>query len=311
MEEKKLYIVMVGLPARGKSVIASRLKENLVKDGIRTQIFNNGDLRRKLTGKDTSDPEFYHPENKEGVDLREKIALINIRRAKEYLLRNGLVAILDATNVSFKRREMISHLLTDHPLLFIECINYNEEILEASIQRKIILPEFNHLEKETASRSFKQRISYYDSIYSTIKKSEGNYIKLDSLNNRIIEEDIREEVPYYERIRDFLVTDSIRNLFLIRHGETFFNLENRIGGNSCLTERGVKQAKALAIYFQKKKIPVIFTSKKQRTIQTAEPIKQLQSGSKLPVLGRLCEPRLVRVTYAVGHRIAQNNYLSA
>ncbi|HOP47474.1 MAG TPA: 6-phosphofructo-2-kinase/fructose-2,6-bisphosphatase [Desulfobacteraceae bacterium] len=278
MEEKKLYIVMVGLPARGKSVIASRLKENLVKDGIRTQIFNNGDLRRKLTGKDTSYPEFYHPENKEGVDLREKIALINIRRAKEYLLRNGLVAILDATNVSFRRREIISNLLTDHPLLFIECINYNEEILEASIQQKIILPEFNHLENKTAFRSFKQRISYYDSIYSTIRKSEGNYIKLDSLNNRIIEEEIREEVPYYERIRDFLVTDSIRNLFLIRHGETFFNLENRIGGNSCLTERGVKQAKALARYFQKKKIPVIFTSKKQRTIQTAEPIKQLQKN---------------------------------
>lgn len=267
---------MVGLPARGKSVIAARLKENLVKDGIRTHIFNNGDLRRKLTGKDTSDPEFYHPKNKEGMDLREKIALINLDRAKKYLNNNGLVAILDATNVSFRRREMISLLLTDHPLLFLECINYNEEILEASIQRKVILPEFNHLERETAIQSFKKRISYYDSIYSTIKKSEANYIKLDSLNNRIIEEEILEEVPYYERIRDFLVTDSIKNLFLIRHGETFFNLENRIGGNSSLTESGIKQAKALGKYFQKKKIPVIFTSKKIRTIQTAEPIKQLQ-----------------------------------
>ncbi|MBN2420629.1 MAG: histidine phosphatase family protein [Deltaproteobacteria bacterium] len=278
MEEKKLNIVMVGLPARGKSVIASRLKDNFVKDGIRTRIFNNGDLRRKLSGKDTSDPEFYHPENREGVELREKIALINIRRAKEYLSRKGLVAILDATNVSRKRRETTSILLKDHPLLFIECINSNEEILEASIQRKVVLPEFNHLEKEAAVKSFKRRISYYDSIYGTIRRSEANYIKLDSLNNRIIEEEIREEVPYYERIRDFLVTDSIKNLFLIRHGETFFNLENRIGGDSSLTERGVKQANALARYFQRKKIPVIFTSKKLRTIQTAEPIKQMQKN---------------------------------
>jgi len=65
---------------------------------------------------------------------------------------------------------------------------------------------------------------------------------------------------------------------LIRHGETYFNLENRIGGNSDLTPNGSAQAKALAEHFAKKKIPLIFTSQKKRTIQTAEPIKEVQDN---------------------------------
>ena len=275
MRDKKLYIVMVGLPARGKSTIAGRLKENLVKDAIKTRVFNNGDLRRRLTREDTSYPEFYNPKNRKGVALREKIALTNIRLAKDYLGNKGEVAILDATNVSLKRREKITYLLTDHPLVFVECINDDDGILNANILRKATIPEFNHLEREEAIQSFKQRIQYYQTIYSPVK-DEGNFVKLDSLNNRIMEEDIKEDLPYYDRIRDCLVTDTVKNLFLIRHGETCFNLEARIGGDSDLTENGKAQARALAECFKRKEIPVIFTSSAKRTIQTANPIRQLQ-----------------------------------
>lgn len=278
MENDHLYIVMVGLPARGKSIIATRLKEYLAKDGIKARIFNNGAVRRKLTGKDTSGPEFYDPGNSDGVALREKIALINIERARNYLDTKGQVAILDATNVSPKRREKISRLLTGHPLLFVECINNDEEILEASILRKTAAPEFDHLKMEAAIKGFRQRIHYYDSIYVPLNGNEGNFVRLDSLNNQIMEEEITKDIPYYERIRDFMVTDIVKNLFLIRHGETYFNLENRIGGDSGLTENGMTQARVLAGYFTKKSIPVIFTSKKKRTIQTAEPISRLQEN---------------------------------
>jgi len=272
---KKLFVAMVGLPARGKSTIASKLKENLLKDAIKTRIFNNGKLRRRLMRENTSYPEFYNPDNMDGVRLREKIALINIDRAKKYLENGGNIAILDATNVSLSRRKIIIQLANKYPLLFIECINNDEEILEASIRMKIILPEFQHLSEASAMHSFKQRIDYYRSIYNTLAK-ERNFVRLDSLNNKILKEEIRDPLPYYDRIRDFLVTDSVRNLFLIRHGETYFNLENRIGGDSHLTGKGRVQAGALARYFRKKAIPVIFTSEKARTIETAEPIKELQ-----------------------------------
>jgi adenylylsulfate kinase-like enzyme len=38
---------MVGLPARGKSTIATKLKESLMHGSVKARIFNNGDLRRK------------------------------------------------------------------------------------------------------------------------------------------------------------------------------------------------------------------------------------------------------------------------
>ena len=274
---KKLYIVMVGLPARGKSTIANKLRENLVKDHIKTRIFNNGDLRRKLSPEDTSYPEFYDPHNRQGVALREKIALINIGRAIQYLKGAGHVAILDATNVSARRRKRTAEMLNDHPVLFIECINQDEEILKASIDRKVSLPEFRHLGKEAAIQSFCQRIRYYESIYTHVKK-ERNLVRLDSLYNKILHEEISDDIPYYDLIRDLVVADTVKNLFLIRHGETYFNLENRIGGNSGLTENGKSQARALARYFRNRKIPVIFTSKKKRTIQTAFPIMQQQQN---------------------------------
>ncbi len=268
---------MVGLPARGKSTIAIKIKENLKSDSIKSRIFNNGVLRRRIFPQDTSIAEFYNPENREGMAKREKIAMINMERARNYLRGNGNVAILDATNVSLARRKKIQAYLDDHRMLFIECINDNAEIIDASIRRKINISEFRHMTNEEAIKSFEKRISYYVSIYSPLK-TESDFVKIDSLNKKVIQEEIRNDIPYYEQIRDFLITDTVKHLYLIRHGETYFNLEYRIGGDSSLTGNGRLQAEALAKYFGIKDIPLIFTSEKKRTIQTAEHIKALQKN---------------------------------
>lgn len=288
MKNSKLYIVMVGLPARGKSTIATKIKENLKNDSVKSRIFNNGALRRRLFPRNTSVAEFYSPENREGMAVREKIAMINMERARNYLRDGGDVAILDATNASLARRKKIRSYLDDHPMLFIECINDNAESINASILRKIDTSEFRHFTKEDAIKSFEKRISYYVSIYSPLK-TESDFVKVDSLNKKIIQEEIRNDLPYYEQIRDLLITDTVRHLYLIRHGETYFNLENRIGGDSSLTENGRLQAEALAKYFSKRDIPLIFTSEKKRTIQTAESIKALQKNCTIIPLAEFNE----------------------
>jgi broad specificity phosphatase PhoE/predicted kinase len=288
MKDERLYIAMVGLPARGKSTIATKLKESLVHESVKTRIFNNGDLRRKTIRGNTSYARFFDSNNIEGVAIREKIALINMERAQKFLNGIGDVAILDASNISRDRREKIQSRLNDHPILFIECVNNDEEVLSASILRKIDLAEFGHLTREEAIKGFRERISYYQSIEEPLER-ERNYIRLDSLHNRIMEEDLSDSIPYYDQIRDFLVTNTVKNLYLIRHSETYYNLEDRIGGDSDLTEKGWNQARTLANYFKKKKIPLIFTSQKKRTYQTALPIKEVQEDCTIISLAEFNE----------------------
>jgi broad specificity phosphatase PhoE/predicted kinase len=270
-----IYIIMVGLPARGKSTIAQKLLENLRRDRIKARIFNNGDLRRKLSKENTSYADFFNPKNTEGVALREKYALINMNQAKRFLERGGNVAILDATNVSRRRRQALEDLLGDQQILYIECINTDEETLNANIHRKVCHPEFVDLSHEAALDSFLQRIRYYEQIYDPLK-TERNYVKLDTFHRRIIREEVIDGFAHYSRIRDFLVTETVKNLYLIRHPETTYNLENRIGGDPPLTRKGKLQAQDLASFFQSKKLPLIFTSTFKRTIEAAEAIKRLQ-----------------------------------
>jgi broad specificity phosphatase PhoE/predicted kinase len=280
---QKLYIAMVGLPARGKSTVAGKLKEGLKKGGTRVRIFNNGDLRRKLLSDNTSRPDFYDPANRETMALRERIALLNIQQARKYLSGPGQVAILDATNVSSGRRRKLEALLTDHPILFVECRNEDEEILKASIIRKTKLPEFSRVNFEEAYRSFVARIAYYEHISHPLNE-EKNFLVLDSLNNKILKEAVSEQISFFVQVRDLLVSDWVKNLYLVRHGESFFNLEDRIGGDSGLTEKGWAQARALGDHFRDVDIPYLFTSTKKRTIQTAQPVRALQNRATVVCL---------------------------
>jgi len=271
-ERKKLCIVMMGLPARGKSTHAKKILENLSQENLNVKVFNNGDLRRKYIKDNTSSFEFYDPDNHAAAKIREEIALMNIFTAKEFLNGKGDIAIIDAANVTSKRRQSIIHELSSYNILFVECINEDEDFINICVDTKTKLQEFSHLPKEEAFQNFLKRIEYYKCRYEQLS-NEPNYIVIDSLNNKVLREK-DEGIPYYHLIRDILVSDWILNLYLIRHGQTYFNLENRIGGDSELTERGMRQAKDLAKHFKHSDIHYVFTSTKKRTLAIAAEIKK-------------------------------------
>jgi broad specificity phosphatase PhoE/predicted kinase len=275
VKDEKLYIVMVGLPSQGKSTVANRLHDIFRKNDIHTMIYNNGELRRTLAPHESWMSDFYSPRNESAVELRRRFALMNMSRAKAYLKNRGQVAILDATNVSRSRRRLIEEQLGDHPILYIECVNNDGEIVDLSIRHKVRTNEFSGLPLERAVEEFNRRIDFYREIYDPLHM-ERNYIIMDSLHNRVMDEQIEDQIPLYSRIRDCLVTDVVKSLFLIRHTESEFNVEDRIGGDPDLTSRGGAQAGALGRFFEKKRIAYIFTSEKRRTIQTAEHIRALQ-----------------------------------
>lgn len=268
---RKLYVVMVGLPARGKSTLARRIHECLCEEGITAAIFNNGDLRRSMLGAESTEAEFYNPENAFGRLARENIARRNMELAKEYLTDKGEVALLDATNAGRPRRAAIEAYLTDHPVLFVECINTDPLLLDACIRRKTKLPEYAAYSMQEALDSFLSRIRYYENIYSPVGE-ERFWMRVDAVTNRVIDENPCSDSPYYPAIRDSVVSSWVRSLYLVRHGQTVFNLEGRIGGDPPLTARGALQAEALAAHLRGIKLPCIFTSTRLRSHQFATPL---------------------------------------
>lgn len=284
----KLVIAMVGLPARGKSTMARKIARTLEMDEVRVRIFNNGDLRRELGMGNTAEADFFSPGNPQGVALREEWFRINLQRSQSFLENGGEVAILDASNVTQARRRVISATFSTVPVFFVECANTDEEALEANLERKASLKEFNHLSREEAVDSFAKRIAYYERIYEPLQE-ERNRLLVDSFETCILQEQITEVVPYYDRIRDIITTRIVKNLFLLRHGETFFNLEDRIGGDSELTEKGWGQARDLAEHFSSIHIPIIFTSNYKRTHQTAGAIAARQEHCTVIALSEFNE----------------------
>lgn len=282
--KRKLMIVMVGLPARGKSTMARKLGRTLELDGVRVRIFNNGELRRRLDiDTNTASSEFFAPTNSQGVEMREHISRMNIEAAQAFFADGGEVAIMDASNVTRKRRQHLDASFPEVPTCYIECLNADEEALGANLKRKTSLHEFRHLSPDKALESFLERIRYYESIYEPLD-AEANRILVDSFDSCILQEHITDVLPYYDRIRDILTTRVVCNLFLVRHGETLFNQEDRIGGDSDLTNKGREQAKALAEHFTTIRVPIIFTSNYKRTLQTATPIAQQQNPCSIIAL---------------------------
>ncbi len=276
MNHKKLCIVMVGLPARGKSTIACRLRESLEADNFKVAIFNNGEVRRRMLPENTASADFFSPDNLEGVRLREWIARQNLQSARQFLDEGGDITILDATNISRERRDTLRRGMEQVPVLFIECVNDDEELLSTSITHKTKISEFGHMTLPEAIKSFTDRIQFYANRYEPLDR-ESNYVVLHSLQNKVVREKTTDNIPHYPRIRDILVSDMIQNLYLIRHGETYFNQERRIGGDSPLTQKGLYQAGLLGEHFRTTQIPFIFTSSKRRTIQMAQPIIAAQA----------------------------------
>ncbi|MDR3358913.1 MAG: 6-phosphofructo-2-kinase/fructose-2,6-bisphosphatase [Desulfovibrio sp.] len=274
----KLCIAMVGLPARGKSTLARRLGEGLAAEGIKAEIFNNGDVRRNLFDAESTDPDFYNPENAFGREARELICRRNMALVREWLNGGGEVAILDAANVSPSRRAMIEQNLRDWPVLFVECLNEDRLLLDASIRRKADLPEYATFTREAALENFLTRVAHYERAYRPLDR-EKFWLRVDSTANRILEERPCESSPYYPAIREILVNFWIKSLFLVRHGQTEFNIQGRIGGDPMLTAKGREQAGYLARRLGGENIAWVFTSTRLRSHETAAPLLARKPGA--------------------------------
>ena len=76
--ERPIVVVMVGLPARGKTYIARKLARYLAWIGYKAEVFNVGNYRRERFGAQVP-ASFFDPSNPDGLDSRRKAAQLAMR----------------------------------------------------------------------------------------------------------------------------------------------------------------------------------------------------------------------------------------
>ena len=268
---KKTVVIMVGLPARGKSFFASKLMQYLAWLGYRARTFNAGKYRREMLGAESSRSEFFDPANREFREERERIAKLCFRDCLAWLFAEGDIAIYDATNVTQARREYLMGECKRHGYdhVFIESVCDDPVLFSRIVAEKVAYsPDYVGTDEQIAREDFLQRVTHYEGICEPIS-DDCSYIRIRNFGDHVIKHFLSEN-DFFNELFSYLknIRGGKKDVYLSRHGETKFNQEDRIGGDAALTENGKEMARSLAAYFENKDI-AIMTSDKMRTKETA------------------------------------------
>jgi len=91
------------------------------------------------------------------------------------------------------------------------------------------------------------------------------------------------------------------NLYLARHGQTFFNLEDRLGGDSELTSKGIEHAEKISKWLNQYRLNTIYCSPLRRSVQTAEILHKYHKNTpliKIPELTEVSAGNMDSLTYS-------------
>lgn len=273
--ERPLAVVMVGLPARGKSYTARKISQYLAWHGYRTHIFNLGAYRRdRYAGAPAS---FFDPSNPEGVGARDHLASAALDDLVAWVHGGGQVAVYDATNTTVARRAFVLERLeaAGIPALFVELRTSDPTRIEANIlETKVTSPDYAGVDPEEAARDFRARIAQYESAYEPLDSESVSWIRISDVDEQMVLNRVRGYVAM--RIVHLLHNLHIegRTIWLSRHGESHDNVRHVLGGDASLTDRGREYAAALRSFVDSLPQPIhhVWTSTLRRSIETAEPL---------------------------------------
>ncbi|KAG0330365.1 hypothetical protein BGZ99_004735 [Dissophora globulifera] len=183
-----IAIILVGLPARGKTAISRSLYRYLRWLGVQTKVFSVGNYRRQIIGVEITN-DFFSPANKATADLRSKIANACLDDMVQWFSSGGQVGILDGSNTTEERRlELVERFKTAniHPM-FIESICDNPAIVDANIRSvKVSSPDYVGWDRSDAVDDFKRRIDNHVPFYTTISDLNLSFVKVINAGEKIM-----------------------------------------------------------------------------------------------------------------------------
>lgn len=276
-ERERLALVMVGLPARGKTYVTSKIARYLAWLGYDVRAFNVGDYRRARAGAGQP-AAFFDPANEEGVRARLGFAMAALDDLLAWMRDGGEVAIYDATNSERSRRALVAERCAQAgvQVVFVESVCEDATVIEANVREtKLRSPDYAGTDPDLAALDFRQRIANYEKIYEPLGEhdEDASYVKLVDVGRQVVVN--RMEGYLASRLIFFLMNihPARRRIYLTRHGESQFNTEGRIGGDPPLSPRGERYALELSRFIAARSEPglelVLLTSTLQRTLQTA------------------------------------------
>ncbi|SCU93280.1 LADA_0G02234g1_1 [Lachancea dasiensis] len=191
--DDKLVVILVGLPASGKSTISNHLIQHFNQDNrtvhLRCKTFNAGQTRRKLSCRsgvmklaNKSADDLFNPKNSQKKDQYAKLTLDQM--FSELDDDTCDVAIFDATNSTEQRRAFIFERLR----LYNADMNRNYQItpvvlqvsctdrafVRYNIHNKTFNQDYFDKPYEFAVRDFAKRLAYYHSQYIPFTSGEFN-----------------------------------------------------------------------------------------------------------------------------------------
>mmetsp|Transcript_7989 Transcript_7989/g.23628 ORF Transcript_7989/g.23628 Transcript_7989/m.23628 type:complete len:426 (-) Transcript_7989:800-2077(-) len=212
-DSSKLILVLVGLPARGKSLLGRKLEQFLCWRGYQTKTFSLGGRRRGESNPDIPDnlpgaarpppagspskqpraqfstASFFDPNMAFATAKRDQLSLAAFDELLAWLhSTSGQIAIFDACNVTAQRRAQLSARANrvGFGIVFIESIVTDAEAIRASMQMKVKhSADYVSMPEAAAMEDLHARIEHYEKVYETVEEAEGAYIKVFDLKAKV------------------------------------------------------------------------------------------------------------------------------
>ncbi|NXR60755.1 F262 bisphosphatase, partial [Rhadina sibilatrix] len=306
MTNSPTLIVMIGLPARGKTYMSKKLTRYLNWIGVPTKVFNLGVYRREAV-KSYKSYDFFRHDNKEAMEIRKRCALVALEDVKSYLLEEcGQIAVRSSALkiLSHQGTSELPGVLGDliwgwvlalkcasspsPEVFFVESVCDDPEVIAANIlEVKVSSPDYPERHRENVMDDFLKRIECYKVTYQPLDPDADDkdlsFIKVINVGQRFlvnrVQDYIQSKIVYY--LMNIHVQP--RTIYLCRHGESEYNLLGRIGGDSGLSARGKQFSQALKKFLEEQEIVdlKVWTSQLKRTIQTAESLGVLYEQWKI------------------------------
>lgn len=257
----RLVIVLVGLPARGKSFIARKLLNFVTWRGSECRVFNVGKYRRQAA-EGACGADFFDSKNENAAALRQEVARLALEDMLRWLdhedgessattpimQRKDRVGIFDATNSTKERRDWVLKECTCRVkrsgkptgVVFVESICDDKDLLHENFMTKVNnSPDYKGIDVKEGMADLIMRVKKYEEAYETIEDDTQSYIKIFNLSSKMLVNHI------YGRMAKSIVPALMawnigtRPVFICRAGQT------RNGTERVTMNTGMSQSESL------------------------------------------------------------------